>query len=667
MQSFNHFRLSVLSVGVLETVYGSPVVAVEPMTTFQTLTVYADSGTNLAQHETVNHATQVKASQAGLLAEYLPTVAGVTVGGTSGMDENIYIRGLGADNAGSQLKITVDGVRQPETKGFHHAGISGIDPDLVKATEVAVGNNSLTLGNNAIGGGVAFTTVGASDLLRPNQTVGATVKTGYASNDKQLHTTLTAYTAPNDTLDMLVSYGERHSDGGEDGNGQHIQGDNIVVKNVLAKVNVKPRDGHQLTASYSHYDNTGDYPFRPNIGYQRNLPNNIQQGFFRNQSLSLGYTATPSDTLEITAKAYHLTNEAQSQGVRNNKPMIIGTAGKTDGLSATVKQQVSQAHAHGDWQHGLTYGIEGYQKSATLNSNHATEQATSIGAYLEDRIDMGRWVLTPAVRFDHYQPSDRLSDKTYRKLSGALAGEWRVNPDTTLFASHTQLFNGPPLPETLQQNGQTLVNSDLQAETGANSELGFHRRFNAVLTDTDTLNLTAKYFHTDYDNKITRLTGIDCVSGKAIKDEKCASFSNAGNSRVTGYEINANYRQNALSVNASYAHAKSRTANGYQLGKDSGDQFNMGVNYQVSKNFSLGSHIRHVASLTRQTSATARTDLPSFTTYDVFGSYRPATLPNVTLDAGVYNLTNTAYAEHVSNTTDLAMGRNIKVTMRYRF
>ncbi|ECE0941659.1 hypothetical protein ZP13_26325, partial [Salmonella enterica subsp. enterica] len=64
-------------------------------------------------------------------------------------------------NAGSALKITVDGVRQPETRGFHHAGISGLDPDLYKTTEVSVGNNSVTLGNNAIGGGVAFTTVDA--------------------------------------------------------------------------------------------------------------------------------------------------------------------------------------------------------------------------------------------------------------------------------------------------------------------------------------------------------------------------------------------------------------------------------------------------------------------------------------------------------------------------
>ncbi|MBZ9934483.1 hypothetical protein LB570_30925, partial [Mesorhizobium sp. BR1-1-5] len=75
-------------------------------------------------------------------------------------------------------------------------------------TEVSVGNNSVTLGNNAIGGGVAFTTVDAQDLLLPDQKMGAKVKLGYASNDQQFQRSLTTYAKPNEQLDMIVSYGE---------------------------------------------------------------------------------------------------------------------------------------------------------------------------------------------------------------------------------------------------------------------------------------------------------------------------------------------------------------------------------------------------------------------------------------------------------------------------
>lgn len=659
-------HLSLLSVAIFTALYSSSSLAsdTQPTTTLQTITFNTHQYTGAKHSENVRHNSSVKVQQADLISHYLPTVAGVNVGGTSAIDQHIYIRGLGSDNAGSALKVTVDGVRQPETRGFHHAGISGLDPDLYKTTEVAVGNNSVTLGNNAMGGGVAFTTVDAQDLLLPNQQLGAKIKLGYGSNDKQFHRSITAYAQPNDKLDLLLSYGERDSDGGEDGQGKHIQGDDITIKNVLAKASLTPIEGHKLTASYQRYDNTGLYPFRPNVGYQNNLPNNIDAGFSNNESYALGYQFKPHSNLEVNSKIYHLTNESQSQGLRGTTPLRIHTEGKTDGITANVKQVIALPQKG---THTLTYGLEGYKKSATLSSSQITEEATSLGVYLQDRMDFGRFAVTPGVRFDHYTPSERLSSKDYNQLSGALAGEVKLTPNHTLFASHTQLFNGPPLPETLQQNGQTFINNDVKAETGANTEVGVSSRFQGLLSAEDNLSLTAKAFNTQYDNKINRLTGIDCTTGKAITGGQCASYTNAGETTLQGYELNAKYRLNNLRLNAGYAHAKSKTDKGYQLGKDAGDQFNLGFNYDVNDQLSLGSNIRHVASLTRRTSATAVSDLPSFTTYDAFASYRPHAMSQFSIDAGVYNLSNATYTEHVSNSGDTAMGRNAKVSLSYQF
>lgn len=661
--------LRYLSLCVLTTLY-SPLATAsepEPVTTLQTITFNARQYTPAKQTENVRHDSSVKIQQADLLNQYLPTVAGVNVGGTSGMDQHIYIRGLGSDNAGSALKITVDGVRQPETRGFNHSGISGLDPDLYKTTEVSVGNNSVTLGNNAIGGGVAFTTVDAQDLLLPDQKMGAKVKLGYASNDQQFQRSLTTYAKPNEQLDMIVSYGERDSDGGEDGKGNHIQGDDITIKSILAKVNVMPAEGHKITASYQSYDNHGNYPFRPNIGYQANLPNNIHPGYTNNETYALGYEYKPHSNFELNSKIYHLTNESLSQGLRGTTPMRIATSGKTDGMTASIKQQLTQHHGDHALTHTLNYGVEGYKKSATLESSDITEDATSVGVYLQDRIELGRFALTPGVRFDHYKPSERLSSDDYNQLSGALAGEFKLTPNHSLFASYTQLFNGPPLPETVYQSGQTFVNKDLEAETGANAELGISSRFQGVFDSQDSMSLTAKVFDTQYDNKIDRITGVDCATGNSVTGGECASYINAGETTIKGYELSAKYRLNNMRLNAGYAHAKSETEQGYQLNKDSGDQLNLGFNYDINDKFSLGSAIRHVKGLTRRTSATAVADLPSFTTYDVFGSYRPSALPQLIVDAGVYNLTDAYYYEHVSNTGDKAMGRNVKVTLSYQF
>ena len=661
--------LRYLSLCVLTSLY-SPLATAsepEPVTTLQTITFNARQYTPAKQTENVRHDSSVKVRQADLLNQYLPTVAGVNVGGTSGMDQHIYIRGLGSDNAGSALKITVDGVRQPETRGFNHSGISGLDPDLYKTTEVSVGNNSVTLGNNAIGGGVAFTTVDAQDLLLPDQKMGAKVKLGYASNDQQFQRSLTTYAKPNDQLDMIVSYGERDSDGGEDGKGNHIQGDDITIKSILAKVNVMPAEGHKITASYQSYDNHGNYPFRPNIGYQANLPNNIHPGYTNNETYALGYEYKPHSNFELNSKIYHLTNESLSQGLRGTTPMRIATSGKTDGMTASIKQQLTQHHGDHALTHTLNYGVEGYKKSATLESSDITEDATSVGVYLQDRIELGRFALTPGVRFDHYKPSERLSSDDYNQLSGALAGEFKLTPNHSLFASYTQLFNGPPLPETIHQSGQTFVNKDLEAETGANAELGISSRFRGVFDSQDSMSLTAKVFDTQYDNKIDRITGVDCATGNSVTGGQCASYINAGETTVKGYELSAKYRLNNMRLNAGYAHAKSETEQGYQLNKDSGDQLNLGFNYDINDKFSLGSAIRHVKGLTRRTSATDMAELPSFTTYDVFGSYRPSALPQLIVDAGVYNLTDAYYYEHVSNTGDKAMGRNVKVALSYQF
>ena len=658
-----------LSLCVLTTLY-SPLATAsepEPVTTLQTITFNARQYTPAKQTENVRHDSSVKVQQADLLNQYLPTVAGVNVGGTSGMDQHIYIRGLGSDNAGSALKITVDGVRQPETRGFNHSGISGLDPDLYKTTEVSVGNNSVTLGNNAIGGGVAFTTVDAQDLLLPDQKMGAKVKLGYASNDQQFQRSLTTYAKPNDQVDMIVSYGERDSDGGEDGKGNHIQGDDITIKSILAKVNVMPAEGHKITASYQSYDNDGNYPFRPNIGYQANLPNNIHPGYTNNETYALGYEYKPHSNFELNSKIYHLTNESLSQGLRGTTPSRVATSGKTDGMTASIKQQLTQHHGDHALTHTLNYGVEGYKKSATLESSDITEDATSVGVYLQDRIELGRFALTPGVRFDHYKPSERLSSDDYNQLSGALAGEFKLTPNHSLFASYTQLFNGPPLPETVYQSGQTFVNKDLEAETGANAELGISSRFQGVFDSQDSMSLTAKVFDTQYDNKIDRITGVDCATGNSVTGGQCASYINAGETTIKGYELSAKYRLNNMRLNAGYAHAKSETEQGYQLNKDSGDQLNLGFNYDINDKFSLGSAIRHVKGLTRRTSATAVADLPSFTTYDVFGSYRPSALPQLIVDAGVYNLTDAYYYEHVSNTGDKAMGRNVKVALSYQF
>ncbi|WP_351001441.1 TonB-dependent receptor plug domain-containing protein, partial [Shewanella sp. TB7-MNA-CIBAN-0143] len=72
------------------------------------------------------------AQQAGHLSDFLNVVPGVTIGGTSAVNQRIRVRGLDDTN----LKVTIDGARQ-EGALFYHMGDVTIDPDLLKQAEVS--------------------------------------------------------------------------------------------------------------------------------------------------------------------------------------------------------------------------------------------------------------------------------------------------------------------------------------------------------------------------------------------------------------------------------------------------------------------------------------------------------------------------------------------------
>ena len=138
------------------------------------------------------------------------------------------MRGLDDTN----LKVTIDGARQEGTL-FYHMGDITIDPDLLKRAEVAVGNNSVTLGNDALGGAVAFETVDATDLLQPNQKIGAKLHTAYGSNNDEILTSATVFAAPTDNIDLLAYYGKRDANASEDGDGRKLQTQESESESIL--------------------------------------------------------------------------------------------------------------------------------------------------------------------------------------------------------------------------------------------------------------------------------------------------------------------------------------------------------------------------------------------------------------------------------------------------
>ena len=69
---------------------------------------------------------------------------------------------------------------------------------------------------------------------------------------------------------------------------------------------------------------------------------------------------------------------------------------------------------------------------------------------------MGKLTLTPGVRYDRYEAPEFIAGgKTYDNVVGALAASYEIAPRTQVFASYTQLFNGPDLSQAIFNRKET--------------------------------------------------------------------------------------------------------------------------------------------------------------------------------------------------------------------
>ena len=678
-------QMTVLSMGVAAVLWSQAVSAAPaedmPSTTLQTITVTANSSVrDKVQTDSVYIEDYTPAQQASHLSDFLNVVPGVTVGGTSAVNQRIRIRGLEDSN----LKVTIDGARQ-EGKLFYHMGDITIDPDLLKQADVAVGNNSVTLGNDALGGAVAFETVDAADLLKPGQKIGAKLKAGYASNNDELLTSATVFGAPSDNVDLLAYYGKRDTSSGEDGDGRELFEDS-ESESFLLKAGAYVGDDHHVGASFSRTDKEGVFPFRPDFP-SRSEPPIPQQ--VKRDTYTLDHNFNPANSLiDVDTTVY----QTETQILRDNG--IEAVSGydwdakvKTTGVKIENTSVIDAASG----RHKLIAGVEHYKKQSDFYSAEdrttklpvsGKDSAKNTSVYLEDQWQMGKLTLTPGVRYDRYEAPEFIAGgKTYDNVVGALAASYEIAPRTQVFASYTQLFNGPDLSQAIfNRNGVgTVVNNDLKAEEGSNTEVGIVKTLRDLTVAGDALQLSGKYFETDIENYIEFVrSGLDCApepgsncQGAINKDEDY---------KIKGVELAADYKMNNFSMGLSYSRARSKGEDtGYSIpsvtgsSSESGDKYMVNLAYAPTETTDIGWRSTYVASVMPNTGEND-IEKPSYNVHDIFMNYSPKQVDGLKATLGVYNLFDEAYASHSSRlnpiddvTTDFEKGRNIKASLTYQF
>lgn len=685
--------------------------------TFTVLTISALSALSsmaLAQEETRLDSIQVSASlsndkkaadaekisvrQAGLLRDVLRDVPGITVGGTNGFHQKVFMRGVSEFG----VNIKVDGARQMGDT-FHHNGNLLLDPDLIKRVDVSVGGNSVSDGAGSLGGAIKFKTVDASDLLTRGKNFGAKVKTGYNSNNRAWSNSLYVYGRLDNSLDLLTYYNHKDYNIGKTG-GSYKQpvGGKGKDDNYLFKASWRPNTNHKFTASAEQVKFRGSYPYKAEFvvlpGADATYADYIPQEYIR-RTQRFAYEYNPeSDWVDLALNLYRTTNDLDRTQPHKNLPDHFRSRGQDNGLLngwgwATgvetwgfTADNVSSFNT-GSLKHTLRSGYEWYStKNHARNvkfSNRAVryfpgEKGILNSLYVENAMNIGGFTITPGLRYDNYKASYMGGRKqTISEFSKALGARYDFASGFSIFGNYTELFRAPDTVEAIRLRGSGYEQrEDLQPETGDNKEIGvsFNRR--GLFTEKDSLSVVGKYFRTDYKNMI--------VQAAVPNIARLNNRQNAGSAVVNGVELSARYRINNLYAGIGFSRSRAKLTSsknitsrrgevlyGDALGRDAGDKYTLSLGYDIpAADLSLNWN-----SIFFRKYNNKGKHKPGYGVNDFSISYSPSkgSLKGMEATFGVYNIFDKKYVSHVSrceisrSCADIEPGRAIKLGLSYRF
>lgn len=301
--------------------------------------------------------------------------------------------------------------------------------------------------------------------------------------------------------------------------------------------------------------------------FQNTRPTDFWEG--ERKGLDLGYLNTISSTQEFEVRAYYndstrtsgLINAAQTQ--LTYQPRNYQTLG--------IEPRYTQRFALGSTTNDVTVGYRYMRERGDDNSyiktlaSGATGPTTSFdnatdahAFYIDDRIAVGAWRITPGVRFEHIdtERDDRSGAQNFstrnNKWLPSINVSYLVNPALTVFANYTTSF-GPV--QNIQLNSQTASNP-LRPEVAKTKELGMRWQDSQWRAE-------ATVFDLRFDNQILQIPGVTP-----------STFANIGATKHNGIEMALEYsfdKGGALagtSVYANYTYTKAIQKSGATAGMD---------------------------------------------------------------------------------------------------
>ena len=593
----------------------------------------------------------------------------VSAGGAIALGQKLYVRNVGED----MLNVTVDGAAQSGGV-FHHAGRVVIEPELLKQVEVEAGAGSATAGLGALGGAVRFVTKDPEDLLRGNESAGATIKSTYFSNGESLKTSAMVYGADSKgKLSGLANIVHADFNNREDGSGDEIIGsesENIVgfLKGV-----VSISDQQKLSVSYETLNQEGDILYRPE--WIPSASNPLAKTEANRETFIVNYNFNAdSDLVNLSVNAYQSTIE-----------QLRGDNGEVDGSVETTGLTIENVTVLGS--NKLIYGLNYREDESQLvesGTPYDPENGEVMGLYVQDIISVtGQLTVTTGLRFDDYSLTDLEGQKLNSDgLSPNLSANYAITPEISVSAGYAEAMRGATVADayvvyTTDEWGNGYANDPgLKEERSKNIEIAAEYNSGPISASIGV-----------YDNTI------EDPIGPVYPEIWGKTNVNGPDIETTGYFLKGGFEQGGLSVTAGFNSAETEQ-NGLQViryahGSKSasmGDTLIVDVNYQLNSAWTLGWTGQMVSSLdpvnysfTWEGGAAGEYDLEKegYTTHDIYARWSPMIDDTLVVNLTVKNLLDENYLNHASpedfrelyatSSGQNDPGRDIRLAIAYKF
>ncbi|WP_420548595.1 TonB-dependent hemoglobin/transferrin/lactoferrin family receptor [Curvivirga sp.] len=648
-----------------------------PVTTTEEVTVYATRSEETtfsvpAIVDTVD-VDAVENANANDLEDLLGYVPGVEIlNGPRRSSQTISIRGFDDE----QLLILMDGRRQNVASG--HDGRLFVDPSLLKSVEVVKGSSSSIYGSGAVGGVVAFETKDASDLLKPDQELGAQVSAGYASASRDKTTTATGY-GRIDGFDIVGSVSYRDAGSIEQGNDTKLYTEDEIASGLF-KAGYTFNDFHTLKANIQSYVHDGLEPSNSDSIASSTGLDVDKEITDRQFGLQYEYENPENDLVNLKAHVYFNDNEIKETDISGSDAGRVQIR-ETDTIGFNLDNQSFLTFS--GQNHTLAYGLEYYEDEQTPSSTESDgydgvphAEAENFGLYLQDTIETaigteGKFTITPALRYDSYESSDdsgRSQDESAFSPKLAIAVEPTSN--YIAFASLSSAFRAPSISELYATGvhftagpfvtNRFIPNEELKPEKVTTFEVGAGFNFDNVLASADKITVKGSYFKSrgkDFIDQDVQTTTTQSV--------------NIDRASIQGWEVQLDYKVDNITTYASLNTTKARDeSDNTYLNASVPLTMIAGLTYDVASiDSSFGFRVKAAEANNRikpSTSSSALTATDGYGVLDIYYRWVPEFAEeSLTVDLGVNNITDKAYTPNFSNLYE--EGRSVVGKVTYKW